>query len=110
MKVALPPEVPFDDRTKPEKKEPRPAKIVTAMRAPSLKPLIWSFSGVATSMAIEVMMDEPEAIDIPKRPFRTTEKMQPQTEEMYTIQSSVTGLTRSYSPAFGEGCEAGGGI
>jgi len=81
MNVALPPDAPFEDKTKPEKKEPMPADIVTAISAPSLKPLIWSFAGVAVSIAISVMIEEPEAMDIPKSPFRTTEKMQPQTEE-----------------------------
>ncbi len=46
-----------------EKKEPRPAKMVTSISVNSLNPLTWSFSGVDNRIAVSEIIDEPAAID-----------------------------------------------
>ncbi len=70
-----------DERIMPVKNAPSPAKMVTAIRAPSLNPTIWS-PLEANRIAVSEMMEDPVAIDIPNSPFRATAKMQPQTDEM----------------------------
>lgn len=70
-----------DERTTPVKNAPNPAKMVTAMRAPSLNPNIWS-PLEASRIAVSEMMEDPVAMDMPNNPFRATAKMQPHTTEM----------------------------
>ena len=79
MNADLPPAV--EKRRAPVKNEPRPENKVIASRATSLKPTKRS-SFEAMRMAMSEMTDEPDAIDIPKSPFRATAKMHPQTDEM----------------------------
>jgi hypothetical protein len=100
MTATLPLELLAGVRRAHEKKAPRPANTVTAISAPSSKPRMRSFSGVATRIAVSEIIEDPAAIDMPKSPFNTTAKMQPHTEETYTTHNKVAARTASYSPAF----------